>query len=177
MKSLVVVSAVTFTLIFGVILAATGLLESAVSIGMPHVTGQKSDEQLAAERIKASLDAERDRIQLDAERLLTLRTTFDVEEQVLNSQQQKIQQMITELQTVQSGFTAEREESIARLAKVYGAMKPAAAAPILETLHPDIVLEIISRMKDRQAAKVLSFMDRALASEISSRMSLKGENL
>lgn len=177
MKSLIVVSAITFTLIFGIILVTTGLLESAVHLAMPRTPGVKSDEQLAAERIKATLDSERDHIQISSERLLTLKTTFDVEEAVLLTQQQKIQQMITELRTVQADFTEEREVSVARLAKVYGAMKPDKAAPILETLHPDIVLEIVSRMKDRQAAKVLSFMDRALASEISSRMSRKGEDI
>jgi flagellar motility protein MotE (MotC chaperone) len=56
-------------------------------------------------------------------------------------------------------------------------MKPAKAAPILETLDPQTVLEIVSRMKDRQAAKVLSSMNAGLASEISRRMSLKGESL
>jgi flagellar motility protein MotE (MotC chaperone) len=177
MKSLVVVSAVTFTLIFGVILATTGLLESAVNITLPRAPGLKSDEEIAADRIKANLDTERDRIQVASERMLTLRTAFDVEEKVLDGQQRKLQEMITELRSAQDEYSEERETSSARLAKVYGAMKPAKAAPILETLHPDVVLEIVSRMKDRQAAKVLAAMDRGLAAQISSRMSRKGENL
>jgi len=177
MKSLVVVSAVTFTLIFGVILVTTGLLESAVHISLPSAPGLKSNEDLAADRIKANLDSERDRIQAASERMLTLKTAFDVEEKVLAGQQQKIQDMVNELRAAQDEYSEEREQSSARLAKVYGAMKPAKAAPILETLHPDVVLEIVSRMKDRQAAKVLASMDRALAAQISSRMSRKGENL
>lgn len=177
MKSVVVVSVITFTMIFGIILASTGMLENAIQISLPEPPGVESEEELAASRIMASLDAERDRIRIADEGLRARRTSLAVEEKVIAEQQSKIAGMIEELRGVQEEFTAEREQSMARLAKVYGAMKPAAAAPILETLDPEVVLEIISRMKDRQAAKVLASMDRGLASEISSRMSLKGEDL
>ncbi len=177
MKAVILVSVVTFTVIFSVILVSTGMLENAVRISLPEPLGPKDDAELAAERLKASLDAERDRVQKGTERLLTLQTSFDVEEKVLADQQAHITSMIEELRAVQATYAEEREASVARLAKVYGAMKPAKAAPILETLDPEIVLDVVSRMKDRQAAKVLSFMDRALASEISYRMSLKGEDL
>jgi len=177
MKSVLIVSMLTFSLIFGIILVSTGLLENAINISLPKPAGPPSEEDQAAERLKLSLDAQRDRIQVSTERLQTLQVGFDVEGAVLVEQQTKLQTMINELASAQQEFGAEREASISRLAKVYSAMKPAKAAPILETLDPQTVLEIVTRMKERQAAKVLAAMNSALASEISRRMSLKGESL
>ncbi len=177
MKSVLIVSTVTFSLIFGIVVVSTGLLENAINISLPQPVSIMSNEDLAAERLKLSLDAQRDRIQVSTERLQTLQVGFDVEGVMLAEQQSKLQAMIDELASAQTEFSDERETSISRLAKVYSAMKPAKAAPILETLDPQTVLEIVSRMKDRQAAKVLSAMNAGLASEISRRMSLKGESL
>jgi len=177
MKSVLIVSMVTFSLIFGIILVSTGLLEDALHISLPAPLGPISDEELATERLKASLDAQRTHVQTSTEWMLTLQTGFDVENAVMLEQQVRIQAMISELAAAQATFGEEREASMARLAKVYGAMKPAKAAPILETLDPDTVIEIVSRMKERQAAKVLAAMNAAMASEISQRMSLKGESL
>ncbi len=38
----------------------------------------------------------------------------------------------------------------------------------------EIILDIMSRMKERQAAKILANMDAGLAAQVSTRMSLKG---
>lgn len=177
MKAVLLVSMITFGVIFGIVLISTGLLENAVHISLPQPPGPKSKADLAMERLKASLDAQRDEVQRDAERLRTFRIAVDVEQTVLAEQQARLQGMIDELAAAQSEFGTEREQSITRLAKVYESMKPAKAAPILETLDPDTVLEILSRMKERQAAKMLAAMNPVLASEISHRMSLKGESL
>lgn len=177
MKSVLFVSMITFSGIFGIILVSTGLLENAVQISLPEPLAPPSDEEQAAERLQASLDTQRDVIQRDAERVLVLDAGFDVERAVLDEQQEKLAAMIEELATLQTEFGQERQASISKLAKVYGAMKPASAAPILETMDPDTVLEILRRMKDRQAAKLLAAMNQALASEVSHRMSLMGESL
>jgi len=57
---------------------------------------------------------------------------------------------------------------------MYEAMKPQQAAPIISALDLDIILDIMSRIKDRQAAKILAKMDPGLAAQVSTRMSLKG---
>ena len=48
------------------------------------------------------------------------------------------------------------------------------AAPILSALELDIILDIMSRMKERPAAKILARMDAGLAAQVSTGMSLKG---
>jgi flagellar motility protein MotE (MotC chaperone) len=49
------------------------------------------------------------------------------------------------------------------LAKIYGAMKPADAAPILERLDEDTVLGILRRMKEKQVGEILPLMSREKA--------------
>ena len=177
MKAVLLVSMITFGVIFGVILISTGLLENAVKISLPEPPGPPTESDLAMARIRDSLDVQRDAVQREAEMLRNYRIQVEVEQAVLDEQEQRLQTLVAELEGSQEDFGVQREESIAKLAKLYEAMKPAKAAPILETLDPDTVLEILSRMKARQAAKMLAAMNPALASEISHRMSLKGERL
>ena len=61
-----------------------------------------------------------------------------------------------------------------KLAKMYEAMKPDKAAHILAALDRDVFLEIIARMKEAPAAKILSYMDAGLAAQLSTRLSLQG---
>jgi len=177
MKAVLLVSMITFGVIFGIILISTGLLENAIQISLPEPPGPKSETDLAMERLKSSLDAQRDAVQREAEMLRNYRIAVDVEQAVLDEQEARLQALVDELAAAQDEFGAERQESLAKLAKVYEAMKPAKAAPILETLDPETVLEILRRMKPRQAAKMLAALNPALASEVSHRMSLKGESL
>ncbi len=58
---------------------------------------------------------------------------------------------------------------------MYEAMPPAKAAPILAALAPDVTLDILRRMKERQAAAVLAAMDAGVAAQISTRLSMKGD--
>ena len=49
------------------------------------------------------------------------------------------------------------------LAKIYGAMKPAEAAPILDRLDDATVLTIFARMKEKQIGEILPLMSRERA--------------
>ena len=61
--------------------------------------------------------------------------------------------------------TAAADAAAESLAKVYGAMKPADAAPILERLDEATVLGIFGRMKEKQIGEILPLMtkDKAIA--------------
>jgi flagellar motility protein MotE (MotC chaperone) len=52
------------------------------------------------------------------------------------------------------------DEAAASLAKVYGAMKPAEAAPILDQLDEATALRILTRMKEKQVGEILPLMTR-----------------
>ncbi len=55
------------------------------------------------------------------------------------------------------------ETAAESLAKIYGAMKPDAAAPILDRLDDPTVLTIFRRMKEKQIGEILPLMSRERA--------------
>lgn len=173
MKSIVIISVITFALIFGGIVVLSGVIPQARTAA-PAAAGLTPEELASAERAFADLEVERDRVQRDKEELLTLRTRQAVEEKMLADQQALLQGMLDSLRVTTAGLDDTRARAADKLAKLYEAMKPDKAAPILATLEMDIVLDIIRRMKERPAARILANMDAGLAAQISARLSGKG---
>lgn len=172
MKSVVIISVITFILIFGgVLLMSTHLNNAAQNGGLPDLS---PEDYQAADRVFQDLARERDRIQQEKEALIALRQSVAVQEQVLKQGQDNLQAVIQKLDAKQQEYIEERENSVTKLAKMYEAMKPNQAAPIMSVLDLDIILDIMSRMKERQAAKILANMDAGLAAQVSTRMSMKG---
>lgn len=172
MKSVIIISVVTFILIFGGVLVMSGQLNKAANNAGAPTMGPEDYE--AAERVFRDMAIERDRIQQDKEDLLALGQAVAVQEQVLNLSREQLLMVIKKLESKQQEYIEERERSAVKLAKMYEAMKPAQAAPIMQALDMEIILDIMGRMKERQAAKILSKMDAGLAAQVSTRMSLKG---
>ncbi len=173
MKSVLVISALTFALIFGgVVLMSTQLNRPAPPPTGPQLV--EADHE-GAERVFNDLAAERDRIQQEREDLSTLRQSTAAQQLLLTQEREQLQAVIAQLEERQKEYAAEKEQSAAKLAKMYEAMKPAQAAPIISALDLDIILDIMGRMKERPDAKILAHMDAALAAEVSTRMSLRGD--
>ncbi len=174
MKSIIIISVVTFVLIFGgVVVLSTQLSGTAAGGDLPELA---PEDYAAAERVFHDMAVERDRIQQERESLLALQRRIAVQEKVLDEGRKNLLEVVQKLETKQVEFIAERDRSATKLAKMYEAMKPDQAAPILGALDPEIILEIMARMKERPAARILAKMDPALAAQISTRMSLKGGN-
>lgn len=74
------------------------------------------------------------------------------------SKQKQKQLTITkaELEKQQKEREAEEKKHVKKLANLYNAMKPADAASALDTLDDDLCVEILQKMDEDQAAKVLS---------------------
>jgi flagellar motility protein MotE (MotC chaperone) len=172
MKSVIIISVITFILIFGgVVVVSQNLNKVAMGGVMPDLA---PEDYQAAERVFQDMAAERDRIQQEKETLLALRQAVSVQEKVLEQSRSQLEAVISKLDAKQVEYIEEREKSAAKLAKMYEAMKPAQAAPIISALELDIILDIMTRMKERPAAKILSYMDPGLAAQVSTRMSLTG---
>jgi flagellar motility protein MotE (MotC chaperone) len=173
MKSVLIISALTFTLIFGgVVLLSTQLKQPAAAAAAgPELTAVDYE---GAERVFRDIAIERDRIQQERESLATLRQSTAAQQLILTQEREQLLEVIRQLEVRQQTYTEEREVSAAKLAKMYEAMKPAQAAPILSALELDIILDIMSRMKERPAAKILANMEAGLAAQVSTRMSLRG---
>lgn len=171
MKSVLIISVVTFFLIFG----GLGILSNQLG-GRPSAvpTAMEPAQDLDAVQLMKGLDAERALIRREKEELISLRRAVAVQEQVLEDGRRELTSMIQEIEDKQHVLTAERERAAVRLAKMYENMKPAQAAPILSALEMDILLDIMTRMKEREAARILANMDAGLAAQISTELSLGG---
>ena len=172
MKSVIIISVITFILIFGGVVVVSQNLDKVAMGGV--IPDLAPEDYQAAERVFLDMAVERDRIQQEKESLLALRQSVSVQEKVLEQGRAQLQAVISKLDAKQSEYIEERERSAAKLAKMYEAMKPAQAAPIISALELEIILDIMTRMKERPAAKILSHMDPGLAAQVSTRMSLKG---
>ncbi len=172
MKSVIIISVVTFALIFGgVVVLSTQLNNAAARGDKPELS---PEDYSASERVFHDMEVERDRIQSQKEALKDLEARGAVQDKILADGRKLMMETVTRLEASQKAYIQEKDQSAEKLAKMYEAMKPDQAAPIISSLDPDVILEIMSRMKDRQAAKIMAKMDPALAAQLSTRMSLKG---
>lgn len=174
MKSVLIISALTFALIFGgVVLMSTRLQQAATAETGPELVATDYE---GTERVFQDLAVERDRIQREREELATLQQATAAQQAILTQERDQLLQVIAQLESRQQAYVTERDQSAAKLAKMYEAMKPAQAAPIISALDLDIILDIMGRMKERPAAKILAHMDAGLAAQVSTRMSLRGDS-
>jgi flagellar motility protein MotE (MotC chaperone) len=136
--------------------AAVAAAKTAPSYGAakPDVRGLLT----SLERRQAELDA-RDRDLASREERLALYEK-DVTAKVANLEE--IEKRLSARAKAASQAVDAAAES---LAKIYGAMKPEAAAPILDRLDDPTVLTIFRRMKEKQVGEILPLMtrDRAIA--------------
>ena len=74
-------------------------------------------------------------------------------------------------------FSEEAGDRVARLAKVYAAMPPTRAAPLLQRLEVELATEVLARMKPKKSAAVLAVMAPERALVLSRRVArpLSGE--
>jgi flagellar motility protein MotE (MotC chaperone) len=169
MKSILIFSSLTFLLIFGGI----AVLSLNLGVGQPASELDPHDAAAGA-RLLRDAALERDRLQREQERLAGWRQNQAAQEVVLGQVHEQLLGIIGRLERQQATFISEQDEAALRLAKMYEAMKPESAAVILAGLDMEVTLAIISRMKERQAARVLSLMEPGRAAQISTRLSLQG---
>ncbi len=111
-------------------------------------------------------------IQIDErQNQLTVRSaTLDSIELAVNTRMDSIQTIRNQLLELETALTQQESDNLDRLAKVYEAMKPDEASVILLQLNDAAIAEIISRMKDRQAGKLMGVIDPVRAADITNRL-------
>lgn len=172
MKTVIIMSVITFVLIFGGIVYTTGMLEDVIkSSTMAIIQPDKPD----LDRILTGLQTEQDQVEKEKAEVDRKLEELKIEQKFIAEEKIKLQGILAEIVVLNAEYIVSRDESSAKLAKLYESMKPAKAAPILASLDLEITYEIISNMKERQAAKIMSYLSPDLAAKISSKMSLKGE--
>lgn len=117
----------------------------AVALERAHLKQQK--ETMVTE--KARLDEVRREINGRIEEMERLRKVLENE--------------VKRLQTEQEQMSAEREGELVRLVKMYEAMSPEEAAPLVEGLDEKVVADLLSRMKEKKAGQILEYVKKEKA--------------
>jgi flagellar motility protein MotE (MotC chaperone) len=120
----------------------------------------------AVERRQAELEARARELDQRAERLAVLEQDVTAKIAALEAVEKRL---AGEAKTRQ----ASDEEAATSLAKIYGAMKPAEAAPILDQLDDATVLTIFTRMKEKQIGEILPLMSRQRAIVLTQAIALQ----
>jgi len=88
----------------------------------------------------------------------------------------QLQDLEKNIQGLLTQYDAQKQAEIDQLVKIYGAMKPAEAARIFDTLEMPILVSVIQKMKETKVAPIMARMApekaTALTEELSSRRQL-----
>lgn len=113
------------------------------------------------------------RLQERRSQLETRAGELDLREAMLTAAEQRFDQKIAELQNLKKEIqglltqaNAEQQAQLESLVKIYETMKPADAAKIFNSLENDVLLNVISRMKEAKVAPVFAAMDEKRAQEV-----------
>ena len=103
---------------------------------------------------------------------------LSVREQVLKATENKIDQKVIDLKSLQSQledlmkqYEQKENSKILSLVKIYENMKPKDAANIFNELEMPVLLKVVSNMKEVRVAPVIASMDTVKARELSIELS------
>ena len=109
MKSIIIISVITFVLIFGGVMVVSQQLNKVAMGGvLPDLA---PEDYVAAERVFQDMAVERDRIQQEKEQLLALKQSVAVQEKVLEQGREQLEAVIAKLGSKQDEYLEERERS------------------------------------------------------------------
>ncbi|MBY0277109.1 hypothetical protein K2Z84_17385, partial [Candidatus Binatia bacterium] len=143
----------------------------ALAVKPPPASDATSGQQAAGDRKDRASAAD---LKSMLEELSRRQAELDRREKAVAAREEKlalyekdVTEKIAQLEQVGKTLKAElkksnaaSDEAAASLAKVYGAMKPAEAAPILDQLDEATALRILTRMKEKQVGEILPLMTR-----------------
>ncbi|MDR2729089.1 MAG: hypothetical protein LBB56_08135 [Chitinispirillales bacterium] len=177
--AIILVTLLTFPVLYVGMLVYTGNLsfvyrqpqeDPEADLKVEEVRHTRRRDSLSAENSKVflALQQEKAEIQRERERLLEVQERLEMLQSNIEGSKTEL---VKERKQLESKLAVNPESETARykqLARLYGAMKPAEAAGILETL-PDVqVTSILTSINDdRQRAKIVSLLTKDKAARIS----------
>lgn len=139
---------------------------------LPADIFQMTDEEIV---LLQSLSQRREEIEQRAREI-------DEREVLLKAAEQRIDQKIAELETLQGSIEAllvkhdeQTDGQMQSLVKIYESMKPKDAARIFEELDMDVLLEVVERMKERKTAPILAEMNPDRAKSVTLELAQRRE--
>lgn len=100
--------------------------------------------------------------------------SLNMKANVLKATENKLEQKVSELKSLQDqvselmqGYSEQENAKYRSLVKIYENMKPREAAKIFDELEMDMLVQIITRMKESRSAPIIASMHPAKAKELS----------
>ena len=134
---------------------------STASAGAPEGTQDLSYFSKLTERNKELDEREKDLNELEEE---LHRQRAEVEVQI-----KRLEEMRRQIASVLNERVEIDEEKVNRLVEVYSSMKPKQAADIIATLNEDLAVEVLGRMKKKDAAGILNLIEAKKAQTLSEK--------
>ena len=171
MKNIITIALMTFGIITGGYFAYLKM-STAKTLEKQENTVTVSKEQVASIELGMTALSQKKLEIVEMEtRLKSLHSDIATEKAVLVREQEKLQFMLDQVILAQNQLADGEERSIRKLAKMYEVMKPKEAAVIAGNLNMDLLVKIVSRMKEKSAAKLIAELDTAKAVQLSKELS------
>jgi len=117
-------------------------------------------------RWEEQLQRKERRVEMELVALSEMRDQMDHIQNTIDQEKSDLEKL---MQTKESVEVMEQNERLAKLARLYARSKPKDAAALLEELDDETILEIIHRMREREALKIIQKMNRDQAKELLTR--------
>lgn len=124
-------------------------------------------------QVLLELDQQRIEMERRAQALELREKLVDLMEQRLNARVAELQAMKADMEKLLTSASGRDDKELVQLASIYGAMKPAAAANVLNRLDNAIVLDILVRMPAKKSGKLMEALDPAKARYLSEMMAAR----
>lgn len=125
--------------------------------------------------VQMLLDLDQQRIEMErrAQALELREKLVDLMEKRLNGRVVELETLKGELEKLMTSVSGKDDKELVQLAGIYGAMKPAAAATVLNRLDNAIVLDVLVRMPAKKSGKLMEAIDPAKARYLSEMMAAR----
>ncbi|MCE3232572.1 MAG: hypothetical protein K0R98_829 [Rickettsiaceae bacterium] len=91
-------------------------------------------------------------------------------EKKINGKMEDLKRLENEVKALLEQYNKKEDEKTKRLVRIYESMKPADAANIFEKMEQEVLLSVVSRMKEDKAGKILAKMNPARAKEVTEQL-------
>jgi flagellar motility protein MotE (MotC chaperone) len=156
---------------FFLFLAAVSLVkaeEAAKDPTKPSATDVKKTSTPIALTVEALQEIEERKTSLDLrEKQLSERARdLEIQEKLLKEKLKKMEDLNKKMAERLDSFKKDHEQRITKLVNVVEGMKPEAAARYVEALDPDLAVEILARIKEQKASKILNLVDKKMSARL-----------
>ena len=130
-----------------------GVLDPSIEAIVDQANKERAENLALREQTLADRETRLSRMRADLEQLIS-----------------RNEALRAELVSRQEAIDLANKQKITKLVKMYEAMAPEEAAPILEKMEEQVTLSVFSRMKDKKAAGIMEFMPKQKAARLGEKL-------